>query len=544
MTNIANQNTDPNRVIIFDTTNRDGNQALRRTMTPEKKLTIAKQLAVLGIDVIEAGFPGSNPKDFACVQTIARVVGKVTTENAKVPVIAGLARAVEQDIRAVYEAIRDADHPRIHTFLATSPQHREIKFRGKSKDEIKKMAVDAVRLAKSLVHDVEFSLEDAGRTEIDFMIEVTNAVIDAGATTVNIPDTVGYCIPGEYQEKIAAIFTALGDKIKEKNVVISTHCHNDLGMAVANSLAGVKAGARQVEGTILGVGERAGNAALEQVMMALKTRQDYFGCTTSIDPTKIGETARIVSAMSGIPIHPHAPIIGANAFSHGSGIHQNGMQKGAETYEIMTPESIGWEGHGLYITDQSGEAGIIACIKTAGIGQIDELPKEFRKQIIDAFKDNSTDAIIDQPCIISTVAGVLGINPEPFKLINWQVQDSSSIEAIAFVEIEHDGKISKEVSMSNGTIAASVLSIQKATGSTLEIEDYEVHNEGDTASATAIVDITCKNGHEIKVARCGTDTVGTTIGGYMAAVNAVNVLPKVNELIANIIREQKAAVRL
>jgi 2-isopropylmalate synthase len=317
------------RITIFDTTLRDGEQSPGASMSVEQKLEIAIQLARLGVDVIEAGFPISSPHQLEGCRLIARQV--------RGPAIAALARAVEKDIDCAADALSEAEHPRIHTFLATSPVHMEFKLR-KKPDEVLEMAVRAVKYARNKVAEVEFSPEDGTRSEIPFLCRVIEKVIDAGARIINVPDTVGYTMPSEFSEFLRAIIEGTPNMDK---AVLSIHCHNDLGVAVANSLAAIRAGARQVEVTVNGIGERAGNACLEELVMALSVRSDIFPYTTGINTRQIYNTSRLLSNTIGFPIPRNKPITGENAFAHESGIHQDGVLKKRETYEIMTPESVG-----------------------------------------------------------------------------------------------------------------------------------------------------------------------------------------------------------
>lgn len=389
-------------VRIFDTTLRDGEQSPGATMTSEEKLEVARTLSRLGVDVIEAGFPAASPDDLAAVKQIALTVGREVPEGrperpdgqggmmSKPPIIAGLARTHERDIEKAYEAVRGASFPRIHTFLATSPLHREHKLR-MSRDEVVERAVKMVKLAHSMCEDVEFSPEDAGRTEPEFLYEVLAAVIEAGATTLNIPDTVGYTLPHEFGELIRGI---------KQNVpgisacVISVHCHNDLGLATANSLAGIMNGARQAEVTINGIGERAGNTALEEVVMTLITRRPVFGLVTGIDPTQLTRASRLVSSRTGMVVQPNKAIVGANAFAHESGIHQDGMLKHAETYEIMRPEAVGAQKTLLVLGKHSGRAAVANRLRELGISLRDEaLQAAFERfKILADKKKQITDA--------------------------------------------------------------------------------------------------------------------------------------------------------
>ena len=320
---------DPNRVIIFDTTLRDGEQSPGISLNTNEKLEIAHQLARLGVDVIEAGFPIASPGDFQAVQAIAREVHG--------PVIAGLARAHAADIERAAEAVKDADRPRVHTFISTSDIHIQHQLQS-TREDVLGQAKAAVAHARSLVEDVEFSPMDATRADVDFTAEVVAAAIAEGATTINIPDTVGYAMPNEYAEFLAGLY----ERVPElKHVVLSVHCHNDLGLAVANSFAGLQAGARQVECAINGIGERAGNAALEELVMLLKTREEHVGFTTEINTREIAKTSRLISRLTGYAVQPNKAVVGRNAFQHESGIHQDGVLKERSTYEIMSAASVG-----------------------------------------------------------------------------------------------------------------------------------------------------------------------------------------------------------
>ena len=343
---VFNEDMKKNRIIIFDTTLRDGEQCPGASMTLREKLEVARQLARLKVDVIEGGFPVISEGDFTAVSTIAKEI--------KGPTIAGLARCVPKDIEAAGKAVAPAGSKgRIHVFLATSKLHREFKL-GKAQNQIIKLAVEGVKRACDLAADVEFSPEDGSRTEPDFLAEVCQAVVDAGATTVNIPDTVGWAVPGQFGELIGHLHASVPE-FKTGKAVISVHCHNDLGMAVANSLAAVENGARQIECTVNGIGERAGNAALEELVMALKTREDYYkNLKCGIKTKEIVKSSRLVSRMSSFVVQRNKSIVGENAFAHSSGIHQDGIIKKRETYEIMDPQDVGWGQTELPLTKHSG----------------------------------------------------------------------------------------------------------------------------------------------------------------------------------------------
>lgn len=330
------------KLYIFDTTLRDGEQSLGITLNINEKLEIARQLVKLGVDIIEAGFPASSPGDMESVRTIAREI--------KGAVICGLTRAVRQDIDICADALREAEQPRIHTGIAVSPVHMEKKLR-LTPAEVIETAVAAVKHAKKYVHDVEFYAEDAFRSEPDFLVQILSRVIAAGATVVNIPDTVGYATPWQHTERISFV---MNNVKKIESVIVSTHCHNDLGMATANSLAGIRAGVRQVEGTINGIGERAGNTSLEEVIMAIYSQKSLYGVEVGVNTREISATSRLVSSITGVPVPSHKAIVGGNAFMHASGIHQDGVLKEKETYEIINPEIIGVPSNTILLSARSG----------------------------------------------------------------------------------------------------------------------------------------------------------------------------------------------
>ena len=358
-------------VIIFDTTLRDGEQAAGAGMTTQEKLEIAKQLERLGVDVIEAGFAASSPGDFEAVSAIVRGVRK--------PIIAALARANPNDVDRAWQALKEAARPRIHVFLSSSDIHIMHQLR-KNREEVMEMAVNSVTRAKGYCEDVEFSPMDASRTEPEYLYALLRAVIDSGATTVNIPDTVGYSIPEEFARLLNGIQQNVPNIHK---AVLSVHCHNDLGLAVANSLVAIQVGARQVEGCINGLGERAGNASLEEIIMAIETRRDFLGVTTNIDTRQIYRTSRLVSDIAGFPVQPNKAVVGLNAFRHASGIHQDGVLKERTTYEIMEPSSIGWPSRSLVLGKLSGRAGLRARLEELGY----HLNQEELNQAFEAFKN-------------------------------------------------------------------------------------------------------------------------------------------------------------
>src|SRR6266404_1457818 len=418
-----------NRILFFDTTLRDGEQCPGASMNPREKMEIARQLARLKVDVIEAGFPVSSEGDFSSVQTIAREV--------KGPIIAGLARCVPKDIDAAGAAVKPAGkRGRIHVFLATSKLHREFKL-GKAQHEIVRLAVEGVRRAKSFVDDVEFSPEDASRTEPEFLAQVCKAVVAEGATTVNIPDTVGWAIPDQF----GALIKRLHEEVPEfrtGKAVISVHCHNDLGLAVANSLAAIQAGARQVECTMNGIGERAGNASLEELVMAIQTRKDFFASLdTGINTREIVKTSRLVSRMSGLVVQRSKAIVGENAFAHSSGIHQDGILKKRETYEIMDPRTVGWGATELPLTKHSGRAAVAARMKHLGFkmtdGDVQAVFARF-KEIGDKKK------FVYDDDLVALLEGHIAEVPETWSLDYLNVTSGNQTVPTATVRLKKPGK--------------------------------------------------------------------------------------------------------
>ena len=378
------------QLVIFDTTLRDGEQSPGIALTPSEKLLIAQQLEKLKVDVIEAGFAASSPGDWEGVNLIAK--------NIKNSTIASLARCVQEDIEQAYEAIKPANNSRIHVFTSTSDIHMEHMLR-KTKDEVLKDAKESVRFAKKLCDDVEFSAQDATRTDHDFLIEILKIAVEEGATTINVPDTVGYATPNDYLELLKKVYSKV--KGKNEDVIISTHCHNDLGLAVANSLTAIDAGARQIEGAINGIGERAGNTSTEEIIMAIKTRQDQYGVEIKAETTEISETSRLVSKLTGYPVQYNKAVVGRNAFSHESGIHQHGYLRNTMTYEIMTPDSVGQESK-IVLGKHSGRAGFKDALEKLNIVLEEELFNlsfEKFKQLADRkgeIVENELRAIIGQ----------------------------------------------------------------------------------------------------------------------------------------------------
>ncbi|MBX7214817.1 MAG: 2-isopropylmalate synthase [Thermoflexales bacterium] len=506
------------RVIVFDTTLRDGEQSPGATLNLPEKLEIARQLARLGVDVIEAGFAIASPGDYEAVSRIAADVGQL--EHA--PVIASLARCNKADIDRAWGAVQSARRNRIHTFLATSDIHLQHKLRISRNDCIEQVG-EFVSYARSLCADVEFSPEDAGRSDPEFLYQVLSVAVAAGATTLNIPDTVGYRTPEEYGELIAGIIRNVSS-IREKGVIVSVHCHDDLGLATANTLAGIRAGARQAEVTINGIGERAGNTSLEEVVMALRTRpQFYNGADTRIDATQLVRTSKMVSAMTSIVVQPNKAIVGANAFAHEAGIHQDGMLKNAATYEIMRPESVGWNSTNLVLGKHSGRAALSDRLKQMGYDLTrEELDKAFQrfKELCDK-KKVVTDADLE-----ALLADQLERLNEVYQLDHINVTTGTGNTPVASVRLIDDkGEPREDAALGNGPINAICNCINRITRVDAKLSEFHVHavTEGIDAIAnvTVRIEMTAEDGRKYIFSgrSADTDTVVATGRAYLAAVN-------------------------
>uniref|UniRef100_A0AAV1VKR4 2-isopropylmalate synthase n=1 Tax=Peronospora matthiolae TaxID=2874970 RepID=A0AAV1VKR4_9STRA len=475
------------RLLLFDTTLRDGEQSPGATLNLKEKLDIARSLSVLGVDVCEAGFPISSPGDFDAVSAIAQEIGPLLTNRAtgEPMVICGLARAMEKDIQRCFDAVKHAPKHRIHTFLATSDIHLQYKLKI-SRDECVRRAVAAIKFAKSLAPDVEFSTEDAGRSDPDFLCEFLAEVIKAGATTVNIPDTVGYTVPGEY----GSLFRYLIENTEGSNAaVFSAHCHNDLGLATANTLAAVQGGARQVEVTINGIGERAGNTALEELVMVLKTRPQHFPVYTCVDSTQITRCSRMVSHYTGMSIQPNKAIVGANAFAHESGIHQDGVLKHQATYEIMLPESVGLSENKMVLGKHSGRHAYSKRLQQLGYTDLtsEELDYYVEKfKILADEKKTVTDA--DMEAIVSDEL----FKPEVFwTLQSVHVTAGNLVKPTATVTLAYkDGQEVSEAAMGTGPIDAVYVAIKRATGmDNIKLNDFSVESVTDGTYALGEVTV-------------------------------------------------------
>ncbi len=499
---------DPNRVLIFDTTLRDGEQSPGCSMTQPEKLRVAKALAELGVDVIEAGFPIASRGDWESVNLIAQEV--------QGPIIAGLARCNREDIERAWAALKDAPRPRIHVFLATSAIHRQYKL-NMAKDEIIRTAVEGVKVARSLCEDVEFSPEDASRTELEFLAQVVEAVVEAGATTVNIPDTVGYTVPAEFHE----VFAYLKKNVRGiDKVVLSVHCHDDLGMAVANSLAAVRAGARQIECTINGIGERAGNCSLEEVAMALKTRETFFGVHTNINTTRLYPTSRLVSQITGMPIPRNKAIIGENAFAHESGIHQHGMLRHHSTYEIMRPQDVGLSRTNLVLGKHSGRHAFRERVKDLGFevedAELNRLFEEF-KALADKKKELFDGDI--EALVMRAESGAEG----PWSLESLSVETTSGASASVVLGLKHtDGRDVEQRMTAEGPVDAVVKAIDAATGTSVQVRKFEVHSVsvGEDAQGEALLTVE-HNGRSYRGSGVSTNIVEAAARAYLEVINRI-----------------------
>lgn len=495
------------KLIIFDTTLRDGEQSPGASMTREEKLRIAKALEKMKVDVIEAGFPIASPGDFESVKAVAEAVKDST--------VCGLARALDKDIDTAAEALKPAASGRIHTFIATSPIHMREKLRMQP-DEVIAQAIHSVKRARNFTDNVEFSPEDAGRSDPDFLCRILEAVIDAGATTLNIPDTVGYNLP----HRFGALIADLKERIPNSDkAIFSVHCHNDLGLAVANSLSAVLNGARQVECTINGLGERAGNAALEEVVMTVKTRQDIFPCNTGLDTTQILNCSKLISNITGFPVQPNKAIVGANAFAHESGIHQDGVLKSRETYEIMSAEDVGWNANKMILGKHSGRNAFKARLQELGI----ELEKEEDlNAAFSRFKDlaDKKHEVYDEDLTALVTDSQHDAEQERVKLIAMKAQSETGETPSATVTLAVDGVEKQSSSEGGGPVDATFKAIESIVGSGCDLQLYSVNNitNGTDSQGEVTVRID-KAGRIINGLGADTDIVIASAKAYINALN-------------------------
>jgi 2-isopropylmalate synthase len=501
------------KVFIFDTTLRDGEQIPGAKLNIEQKLAVARQLEKLGVDVIEAGFPISSPGDAEAVRQVALAVRK--------PIITGLARAVQKDIDVLWESIRKAESPRIHVFLGASDIHMMKKLRTDRTKNIQ-MAVDAVRYAKKLCPEVEYSTEDASRSDFDHLCRTIEAVIKAGATVVNIPDTVGYAIPDEFGPLIRRIKESVP---ATDHIILSVHCHNDLGLATANSLVAIANGANQVECTVNGIGERAGNAALEEIVMTLKTKHHSFDVDIGIDTKEIAATSQLVSRMMNIPVQPNKAIVGANAFAHSSGVHQDGILKDRSTYEIMSPEDIGLKEHLLVLTARSGRAALRHKLKNMEYEISDQMFKNIYERFL-RVADRKKE--IQEEDLRSIVEIELSKVPETYTFVSLQVMSGDSVLPLATVTLKTGENEIRDASTGNGPVDAIFNCIDRILGHSAQLTDYKV--EALTTGKDALGEASVKvkiNDHIYAGKGSSSDVLEASARAYINAFNrffaAVNV---------------------
>ena len=504
------------KVYIFDTTLRDGEQALPASLSVGQKIRIARQLARLNVDIIEAGFPISSPGDFESVSVIAKEI--------KGPVICGLARLVEKDIVACGKALKDAQRPRIHTFVGTSAIHMEKKLR-KTNDEIISMAIAAIKLARRLCDDVEFSPEDAGRTDGDFLCRIVETAIKTGARTINIPDTVGYTTPEVFASIIDMLFNRVPNIDK---AVISVHCHNDLGMATANSVTAVAHGARQVECAINGLGERAGNAALEEVVMALKVRSDIFKVATQIDTKEIVRSSKLVRDICNIPVQPNKAVVGGNAFAHSSGIHQDGVLKSRNTYEIMTPQSIGLKDNRMNLTSRSGSHMVKSRLMALGYSETEVDIEAFYKRFIDLADKKGT--VYDDDLVSLMESKSADDMKDAFVLEYLNVSSGRKTVPTATARISAGGKVFQEAACGDGAVDAATKAIDRIVGFKIGIEDFSLASvtEGREALGKVTMVARAESGVFTGIGT-STDIVEASALAYMDIVNKIARLKKFNK---------------
>ena len=499
---------DPDRIIIFDTTLRDGEQSPGFSMNIQEKLRMAEALAELGVDVMEAGFPIASPGDFESVKTIAERFSKDG------PVVCGLARTSPADILSAAEAVKPAARKRIHSFVSTSPLHMKVKLRMEP-EAVLELVTASVSLARQHTDDVEWSAEDGTRTEPDFLCRCVEAAIKAGATTINIPDTVGYAVP----EDMIRIFTMLRERVPGADqVVFSAHNHNDLGLAVANTLAAIRAGVRQIESTINGIGERAGNASLEEVVMALRTRHDAIPVKNGITSERILKTSKLLATITGFDVQPNKAIVGRNAFAHESGIHQDGVLKDASTYEIMTPESVGWSTNSLVLGKHSGRAAFRDKLKTLGYGELgdNQLNDAFRrfKDLADRKKvvyDEDVAALVDDEVVRGN---------DRVKLVGLTVATGLGVRPMATLALEVDGARHDGMATGDGAVDATFLAIRQAFPHDVSLKLFAVQSVTGGTDAQARVTVRLEeNGKLVDGQGADTDTIVAAARAYVHALN-------------------------
>jgi 2-isopropylmalate synthase len=499
------------KLIIFDTTMRDGEQSPGAAMSKDEKLRIARQLERMHVDVIEAGFPNASPGDFEAVQAVARAIKDST--------ICGLARANEQDVRRCGEAVRVAARPRLHTFIATSPIHMEKKLRMEP-TQVVDQAVRAIRWASEYTNDIEFSPEDAGRSDVDFLCRIIEAAIKAGATTINVPDTVGYTLP----EQFGGLIKTLRERVPNSDKAVwSVHCHNDLGLAVANSLSAVMQGARQVECTINGLGERAGNASLEEIVMAVRTRQDIFTCDTGIDATQIVPASKLVSGITGYPVQPNKAVVGANAFSHESGIHQDGVLKHRETYEIMSAESVGWANNRLTLGKLSGRNAFRSRLQELGIQLESEEALNAAFKRFKVLADKKREIFDEDLQALISEEEVEQIENEHWRLISLTAHSETGEAPYAKLVVSEAGKERQCEAQGSGPVDAAFKAVESVAASGAALLLYSVNNiTSGTDSQGEVTVRLSKDGRIVNGLGADTDIVVASAKAYINALNKLD----------------------
>jgi len=511
---MSNESKSNDQLIIFDTTLRDGEQSPGASMTKDEKVRIAKALEKMNVDIIEAGFPIASPGDFESVKAVASVIKEST--------VCGLARALDKDIDRAGDALKAAESSRIHTFIATSPIHMKMKLRMQP-DDVLTQAVAAVKRARQFTDNVEFSPEDAGRSEPDFLCRIIEAVIAAGASTINIPDTVGYNIPHQFGELIHTLIERVPNS---GNAIFSVHCHNDLGLAVGNSLSAVLNGARQVECTVNGLGERAGNASLEEIVMAVRTRQDVFSCDTRLDTTQIVRCSKLVSGITGFPVQPNKAIVGANAFAHESGIHQDGILKSRETYEIMRAQDVGWSDNRMVLGKHSG--------RNAFKSRLHELNIEFSSEqelneAFSRFKElaDKKHEIFDEDLQALVADTNWAIENEHYKLVSLRVCSETGETPTASMVLEIGGEEVSANASGGGPVDAAFRAIESVVNSKTQLQLYSVNNITSGTDAQGEVTVRLERAGRI-ISGQGADT-DIVIASANAYINALNKLDKTDD---------------
>lgn len=503
-------NATKDKLIIFDTTLRDGEQSPGASMTQDEKTRIARLLEKMHVDVIEAGFPAASPGDFQAVQAIAKLV--------KTSTVCGLARANPRDIEQAGLALKPAEAGRIHTFIATSPIHMQHKLKMRP-EQVKELAVAAVKQARNYTDDVEFSPEDAGRSDLDFLCRIIEKAIAAGARTINIPDTVGYNLPAQFSHLISQLIARVPNS---DQAIFSAHCHNDLGLAVANSLAAVMAGARQVECTINGLGERAGNAAMEEIVMAVRTRQDTFTCDTGIDTTQIVPASRLVSNITGFPVQPNKAIVGANAFAHEAGIHQDGVIKARATYEIISAESVGWGSNRMVLGKHSGRHAFKLRLKELGFEFSNDAELEAAFARFKDMADKKHEIFDDDLQALVTDRGQHAAN-EKFRLVYLKTHSQTDNLATAAVEVTIDGQARKADARGNGAVDAAFSAIEKIIQSGSALQLYSVNSITGGTDAQGEVSVRLeKDGAIVNGNGADLDIIVASAKSYINALNKLS----------------------